>query len=221
MLLFHRMARAGAVFAWAALLLLMSCTSRVDAITNATHAEALRQLFVDTGGAAGTWTGPEGWRATGGDPCADQWTGITCDTQGQVTQLVMMGNQLAGSIDAVAAITSLTRLSLRSNQLSGSIDAVAGLTGLERLALDGNQFSGGVGAVAGLSRLTALYLHGNELLDGPLDVSRLASLAELDITGTGISHIVGHTPFPDTLILLYVVSNAPCSLYPLTAVSVV
>lgn len=193
------------------------CLQPSAAATSGPHADALRQLFVDTGGANGGWAVASGWQADGGDPCADEWSGVTCAADGTVTHLELDNNGLSGSIDAVAGLTSLTHLSLRSNtlrggigavaslaeltslslesnELSGSIDPLEGLTNLQYLFLNNNQFSGGVGALSGLTRLQRVNAGDNSLLHGTVDVSQLTSLVVLRVAGTQVSQLMSHRP---------------------------
>ena len=52
----------------------------------------------------------------------DEWHGVTTDSDGRVTALVLTGNQLTGAIPPeLGGLSNLTRLVLHVNQLTGEI----------------------------------------------------------------------------------------------------
>nr|WP_293840334.1 leucine-rich repeat domain-containing protein [uncultured Arsenicibacter sp.] len=100
---------------------------------------ALADFYNATNGSG--WTNKTGWLANC-DPCSG-WYGVTC-TNGRVSALSLINNQLTGSIPAsLSALTNLQTLDLTLNQLTGSIPASLGtLTKLQNLYFNNNQLSG-------------------------------------------------------------------------------
>jgi hypothetical protein len=94
-----------------------ACAS-VTAIS-AAECAVLVELFQSTGGAG--WLNRTGWLdfAATSAPCT--WFGVTC-SGGRVTELVLPGNHLSGTLPAsLDAFTGLTRLRLENNALTGRI----------------------------------------------------------------------------------------------------
>ena len=91
------------------------------------------------------WQGKDNWLT---DHPMDTWFGVTADSDGCVTQLVLERNQLSGKIPAeLGNLSNLERLGLDGNQLSGEIPPELGNLGnLSSLFLDGNQLSGCISA---------------------------------------------------------------------------
>ena len=108
-----------------------------------------------------------------------EWSGVTTDDNGRVTELYLGSNQLSGEIPPeLGNLASLSTLSLGGNQLSGEIPlALGNLANLSRLSLGNNQLSGEIPPELGnLANLTSLFLSGNQLsgcvpssLSGQLD----------------------------------------------------
>ena len=104
---------------------------------------ALEALYDATGGA--TWTDNTNWKTT--EPLSE-WHGVTTDSDGRVTELILTNNQLTGTIPAeLGDLTSLQRrlqnLYLHGNQLTGSIPSwLVNLSALRELSLWSNQLIG-------------------------------------------------------------------------------
>ena len=127
--------------------------------------EALEALHDATGGA--DWTLDDNWKTTA--PLGE-WSGVTTDDQGRVTELTLVDNGLAGALPAaLGRLGALETLNLRGNELSGPIpDALASLARLEELDLSGNDLTGPIpGALQRLSNLHGLNLSRNDLT-GPV-----------------------------------------------------
>ncbi|RZC87982.1 hypothetical protein C5167_004160 [Papaver somniferum] len=140
-------------------------------------------------------------------PC--KWDGITCNSEGSVTELNLTSSNLQGYIpqeigklsslieltlstnDLVGPIpTSITKLSkldtlyLYENKLSGTIPQDIGrLTSLTDLELSTNNFTGPIPAsICNLSGLNTLYLFQNKLSGYiPHDIGNLGSLVDLEL----------------------------------------
>ena len=102
----------------------------------ATDRAALVALYNATDGA--NWLNNGNWLS---NAPMGHWHGVTTDSDGRVTYLDLINNQLTGEIPA--ELGNLTHLDLPYNQLTGEIPAELGsLAGLERLFLGGNGLTG-------------------------------------------------------------------------------
>ena len=78
---------------------------------------ALEALYDTTNGA--NWANNTNWNSSAP---LDQWYGVFTNANGRVTQLVLYGNGLTGSIpSSLGSLTNLLGLSLSNNDLTGSI----------------------------------------------------------------------------------------------------
>ena len=171
-----------------ALTLLLLTLARPAATAGPTGADrtALEALYTATDGP--NWTDNTNWLSTA--PLGD-WSGVTTDSAGHVTELNLSNNNLIGTIPAeVGQLVNLAQLYLRLNALSGPIPAEVGqLTQLRRLNLNYNALSGPIPAEVGqLTQLQYLYLQGNAL-SGPIpaEVGRLTQLQLLDLHNNDLS----------------------------------
>ncbi|QHO49999.1 hypothetical protein HN51_001878 [Arachis hypogaea] len=79
------------------------------------------------------------------DPCADNWKGVSCSSDGSVKAIVLDDSNLSGTLDATSLCMakSLQILSLKRNNLQGSVpEAIGNCKYLTRLFLSDNNFSG-------------------------------------------------------------------------------
>ena len=152
----------------------------------------------------------------------ETWHGVTIDSNGYVTFLVMPYNNLSGSIPAMlgaldelislrlghtglsgpipatlGALDKLISLSLNNNDLSGSIPTELGnLENLQQLWLSNNELSGSIPSELGnLDSLRRLNLHNNNLSGSiPAELGDMGRLMALLLSGNGFSGCV-----PDAL----------------------
>ena len=105
----------------------------------ATDRAALVALYNATDGA--NWLNNGNWLS---NAPMGEWHGVTTDSDGRVTQLILDNNHLTGEIPAeLGSLSNLTYLYLFNNQLTGEIPAELGnLTNLRWLYLQGNQLTG-------------------------------------------------------------------------------
>ncbi len=164
--------------------------------TPAGERAALVALYEAAGGA--DWDRNTNWNTTA---AVSTWYGVTTNTNGNVTHLYLLGNNLLGTVPAaLGALTNLQYLNLSINRrysggmyiggLSGSIPAEFGaLTNLTTLNLGVNRLSGGIPAELGdLTNLTLLSLYGNGLSGGiPVELGDLTNLTLLSLSGNGLS----------------------------------
>ncbi|WP_317171698.1 putative Ig domain-containing protein [Spirosoma profusum] len=148
--------------------------------------QPLVDLYNATGGAG--WTNKTGW-LTGCSPCG--WYGVTC-TNGQVTELSLLNNNLVGTIPAsLSGLSGLTLLEIGNNSgLTGGIPSgIGNLTALRILNLSQTTLGGTLPTSLGqLSQLQALFLNHSGL-SGPLpaSVSALTNLQGLLLNNNQLS----------------------------------
>ena len=129
------------------------------------------------------------------DEPLDQWYGVTTDTDGRVTELVLKNNQLTGTIlSELGGLTNLQGLALDNNRLTGTIPSeLGGLTDLQGLALDNNQLTGTIPPELGsLANLNWLYLNDNQIA-GTIP-SELGSVSKLQGLGLSDNQLTGTIP---------------------------
>ena len=168
-----------------------------DEINVPSEYDALVALYNSTDGA--NWINSSNWLV--GDPCVDDWFGVTCDaTDTLVTRVNLASNNLVGVLPSeLSSLINLIKLDLNFNQLVDGIPLELGnLSQLIELLLRGNQLSGSIPIELGnLSNLKILLL-GSNLLSGsiPIQLGNLGSLEQLlldknQLTGSIPSEIGG------------------------------
>lgn len=195
----------------AALALALSA-SHATAAVSAAERQFLLDLYTSANGAG--WTNSTNWNGAPGSECT--WYGVVCDlAQTQVTEIVLVnnnlvgtlpanlnnltgmtdfavfGNQLTGSIPALAGLTSLSNFVAASNQLTGPIPSLAGLTNLSYFSVSDNQLTGSIPALAGLTNMWFFAAFGNQLT-GP--IPSLAGLTNLQAFNVGANQLSGSLP---------------------------
>ena len=162
--------------------------SRSASHSVATDRDALVALYNATDG--DNWRDNTNWLS---DAPLGRWYGVTTDSDGRVTKLVLPRNDLSGEMpEELGQLRRLTHLVLWDNDLSGEIpEALGDLSELVCLSLWSNDLTGEIPEKLGdLSNLTQLDLLRNDL-DGSIpsslgDLSNLTRLhlAENDLSGT-------------------------------------
>ena len=147
---------------------------------------ALVALYNATDGA--NWLNNDNWLS---NATMGVWDGVTTDSDGRVTRLLLSNNQLTGEISAeLGSLTNLEWLRLTSNQLTGEIPAELGsLTNLRALQLQRNQLTGEIPAELGsLTNLKYLNLSFNQLTGGiPAELGDLTHLEGLWLNGNQLT----------------------------------
>lgn len=145
------------------------------------------------------------------DPCCGAWLGVSC-SRGHVARLVLEGLRLAGPVDALAFLPTLSVLSLKNNSFSSPLyrldvtlwqphlkllylshNRFSGpfpfgllqLRHLHRLDLAGNLLSGAIPPEIGLllPGLLTLRLENNLLTGGiPMSLAAIAELSDLNVS---------------------------------------
>ena len=147
-----------------ATLLTVGASSFAHAQVPPAERAVLMALYESTNGDA--WTDNTGWNGPVGTECS--WFGIWCGfDEVHVLDVALNGNNLIGSLPALADLTNLERLWVDENQLSGSIPSLAGLKNLVWVDVRDNQLSGSIPPLTGLASLFAFHVSNNQL-SGPL-----------------------------------------------------
>ncbi len=155
-----------------------------------TERAALTALYESTDGF--TWNNITNWLSA--EPLGE-WFGVTTDSEGRVTALSMVGNNLHGPIPAeIGGLTHLRTLNLSYNLVSGPIPAeLMGLRNLRFVNLYRNRLSGSIPAgVGALQDLEDLYLAENQL-SGPLPAA-LGDLRNLTWLNLSFNSLNGPIP---------------------------
>ena len=162
------------------------CMPAASASDAATDRAALAALYNATDGA--NWLNNGNWLS---NAPMREWHGVTTDSDGRVTRLLLSNNQLTGEISAeLGSLTNLEWLRLTSNQLTGEIPAELGsLTNLRALWLGGNQLTGEIPEELGsLTNLKYLDLSFNQLTGGiPAELGDLTHLEGLWLNGNQLT----------------------------------
>ncbi|RWR97658.1 MDIS1-interacting receptor like kinase 2-like protein [Cinnamomum micranthum f. kanehirae] len=125
-----------------------------------------------------------------GSPC--NWTGITCNGRGKVTEIKLRNCSLQGNLDqfSFSSLSNLAHLDLSGNALHGNIpNQIVESSQLFFLDLSLNQLSGVLpNSIANLTHLTHLRLHNNRLNGKiPHEIELLTSLTLLHLYNNQIS----------------------------------
>jgi Leucine-rich repeat (LRR) protein len=174
--------------------------------------QALQVFYTEMNG--DNWKNNARWNT--GDPCTNEWFGITCDTDNTyVKQMVFIENNLTGSIPAeleylpdldllvlidagltgeipkeLGSLNKLMGLILISKDMTGTIPTELGnLPELVILTLISDRFEGEIPSVlANDTKLVELVLAGKDLNGTvPSEIGNLTGLTRLAISGNGIT----------------------------------
>ena len=113
----------------------------VDAEKDIVPRFALAALYFVTGG--NEWTNSKGWFTPIG--VCDGWSGVICDSKGNIVEIELRGNNLTGEIPKILVLfNSLHSLWLDNNQLEGPlpVDVFRSMPNLKFLYAQYNNFSG-------------------------------------------------------------------------------
>ncbi|KAK4259949.1 hypothetical protein QN277_006225 [Acacia crassicarpa] len=154
------------------------CTADTDLLDVA----AINSLYVALGSPP-----LQGWKTTGGDPCAELWQGVSC-VFSNITQLTLRGMNLGGELGSNLNFPSIIEIDLSNNRIRGPIPSALPPT-LRILSLSSNQLNGSVPeALSSLTQLSDLSLNNN-LLGGQIpDVfQQLTGLINIDLSANNLS----------------------------------
>jgi len=179
-----------------------------------TETEALEEFYTKTEGDG--WTNRDNWLE--GDPCLNQWYGVTCNADGNITALHLSSNKLDGYIpkeigrltelteltldnnrldeeltSKIGLLTKLTKLNLHNNNIDGRVpNEIKYLTELKELWLSDNIFDGELPSnLRKLLKLKSLYLQNNKFINTiPDDLKELINLEVLSLSGNYFSGVI-------------------------------
>ena len=137
-----------------------------DAATPDDQRKALED-FYDSSRMSSVSTCTRGWAS--GDPCENEWEGLTCDLDGNIVSISLPRCDLDGSLPvSLSALSGLAELDLTSNYLYRNIPSeFSRLQMLSTLRLSSNKLIGNVDAgFSQLTNLVSLSLSSNSL-SGP------------------------------------------------------
>ena len=146
----------------------------------------LAALYQSTNGP--NWTNSENWLS---DSPLGTWQGVSTDSEGRVTELILYSNNLLYSIPPeLGQLQNLERLGLDNNGLTGSIPPELGQPqNLRYLNLNSNQLTGPIPPELGqLQNLRNLDLTDNQLT-GPIppEIGQLQNLTHLNLAFNRLS----------------------------------
>ena len=102
---------------------------------NAFDQAVLSEFFELTGG--DQWTESEGWL---GGPALSEWMGVSTDSLGRVTSLVLSGNGLSGGLPAsISNLEQLSHLRIDGNALGGRLPLALTALDLDTFHYDGTE----------------------------------------------------------------------------------
>jgi hypothetical protein len=157
---------------------------------------ALMALFNSTNG--DEWFNQTGWGTTQ-SYCT--WYGITCDTEGHVTELRLYKNHLSGSLPPeIGNLWMLTSFSIMGNEpvpfegpaakLTGPIPSEIGrLVNLQELDLQYNELTSLPSEIEDLVNLQKLFLGSNQIASLPPEIGNMINLRALWINNNELSYI--------------------------------
>ncbi|MFK8010445.1 MAG: fibronectin type III domain-containing protein [Marinicellaceae bacterium] len=175
-------------------IIILTCfVSQVKAEVPKVEKDALVAFYNSTNGAS--WTNQNNNWLTG-DPCLNNWEGITCNqTNDSVIQIFFGSNNINGPLPAeIGDLSNLELIEINFNQLSGTIPSEIGnLSNLKDLRLVDNQLSGSIpSSIGNLSDLQILLLARNELT-GPIP-SSIGNLSNILILQLYTNQLEGAIP---------------------------
>lgn len=123
------------------------------------------------------------WTSTGGDPCGDNWKGITCSGS-RVTQIQLSSLGLSGGIGyQLSSLTSLTNFDVSNNNLSNQIPYSLP-PNLQTLNLAGCGYTGNLPySISQMTSLKYLNVARNQITGSLPDMfGQLSALSTLDLS---------------------------------------
>jgi len=141
----------------------------------------LVQLYQSLGGP--NWYNSQNWLV--GNPCTNNWYGITCSSNGSINTIDLHNNNLAGPQipPAIGCLPFLQGLVLDNNFIRGQIpNNFCLLENIQYLTLPNNSLSGVIPpCFSNLIFVKHLYLQGNGLIGSLPEISNYQTLEELHV----------------------------------------
>lgn len=151
--------------------------------TNEQDVAAINDLYV----ALGSPVLP-GWIPNGGDPCLENWQGVTC-VGSNITGITINSANLGGELgEGLGKFTAINVIDFSNNNIGGSIPETLPPT-LTSLFLSANQFTGSIPlSLSKLTLLSAMSLNVNQLSgELPDAFQSLSGLVNLDLSSNNFS----------------------------------
>jgi Leucine-rich repeat (LRR) protein len=160
---------------------------------NETDQDRLRQRFAYLAFIFSVGKGNEVAWFDDADECS--WTGITCDSNGRVSMLVLFGRALKGSISPdIGLWSSLKLLNVESNQLNGQLPAALGRwSNLTHFEISLNQLVGSLPSSIGRWTQMEYFDVSDNKLTGSLPAS-IASWSLIQTFSAGSNQLSGRLP---------------------------
>jgi hypothetical protein len=157
---------------------------------------ALMDIYTAAGGP--DWRSRDSWGV--GNPCFQNWYGVSCDCSGKVTKLQLSDNRLIGSLhSSIGSLTDLQEIDLHSttplvhsildgnrNDLAGPIPTLASLSQLRVLDVSYNSFTSFPADIGSNTALEVLVATGNKLTELPTNFRALTRLRVFELADNGI-----------------------------------
>lgn len=162
-----------------AALLLALATWPTQAALLASDRLVLEALYTSAHGDG--WTRNDNW--LNGDPCANNWYGITCDAANErVLEINLFMNNLNGTLPpTLNQLTAMTSFSVDNNLLHGYLPSLAGMSALKKFAVFDNGFTGVIPNLESLAALEHFDAADNRLSGAIPPLSALAALRYFDV----------------------------------------
>ena len=159
--------------------------------------EALVAIYNATGGE--NWDNSDDWLEDA-DVC--MWYGITCDDNGQVSEIDFEGNNLFGDLPPeIGNLSNLKMLDVSGNMLTSLPPEIGNLSSLQSLYVSYNDLTSLPPETDNLNNLEVLWVDGNELTSLPVKIDNLSNLQWLNIRDNpltcipeGVAHLVDDLP---------------------------
>lgn len=144
--------------------------------------DILNRVFADLNGP--DWTLKDGWGAV--DDICD-WSGITCDGEKHVVEIVLDENNLQGVVpDEIFNLPKMKVLSLKQNQIDMSFSGIGKALELEQIKLSDNGITS-VDGIGNSKSLKSIHLTGNKLQSIPDEIYSMVQLESLFLNYNEIS----------------------------------
>ena len=142
-----------------------------------TDQSALSMLYASTRG--NTWIKKKGWLT--GIPCTNDWYGVTCNNDGKVAELKLIGNNLNGTLPSQVGQLTLKSLWSTYNDITGYLPSQIGYLSsiVHDFVLYSNRLSGSIPSEIGkLSLLSGSLMLMLNSISGSIP-SQIGSLASM------------------------------------------
>ena len=157
-----------------------------DTVEPCSEAGILMELFEATQGSS--WFGSTNWGE--GCPCENDWLGIRCDEEGNVTQIFLEGLNLQGFIPgSIGGLKQLAFLDIGMNKITSIPSSIGELKNLKRLTVYSTELTEIPESIGEIQGLKVLVLNNNKLTDLPSSIGDILGLEALFIEFNSIDKL--------------------------------